>query len=187
LQGDPHGSPFFMLICNKKKRLIVLEEIHHGNELIFHLKLLAMNKLAYKTGFIGFVILMIVSGCSQNSIFKAPAVKIQGKWRYETVKFRPYNSFVNQNITDQYFGDVVEFNSDNSLSKFTQNDTLPGTWSIQDNSTADTNQGQSLVMALSNSNGTVTISYLTNLYIGSKKITAYENRGDGTYYYVLKR
>jgi hypothetical protein len=154
---------------------------------MFQLKQLAMNKLAFKTGFIAFIILMIVSGCSQNSIFKAPAVKIQGKWRYETVKFRPYNSFVNQNITDQYIGDVVDFNSDNSLSISSQNDTILGTWSIQDNSTAETNQGQSLVIALSNPNGTVTISYLTNLYIGSKKITAYENRGDGTYFYVLKR
>lgn len=176
-----------MLVCNKMVRITVLEEIHHGNELKFHLIRLTMNKLVFKTSLIGFLILVLVAGCTQNSIFNTPAVKLQGKWRYETVKFRPYNSIVSQNISDQYSGEMIEFNSDNSLSKSTVSDTTLGTWSIQDNSNSESSAGQSLVLAISNPNGTVTISYLTNIYIGTKKITAYENRGDGTYYYVFKK
>ena len=66
-------------------------------------------------------------------------------------------------------------------------DTLRGTWNIQQNVTSESSYNENLITALTNSDGTVTISTLTNLYIGTKKIKAYEYRGDGTYYYVFEK
>jgi hypothetical protein len=146
-----------------------------------------MKKLTIKKSVFGILLLVLISSCSQNSVFKSPALKVQGKWRYKSVQFRPFGSFVNKDITDQFSNQTVEFNSDNSLSKVTLSDTLLGTWNIQQNLDNESNGSQNLVTAITNSNGTVSLSTLTNLYIGSRKIKGYEYRGDGMYTYVMEK
>jgi len=146
-----------------------------------------MKKLTNKKKFFGILLLVIVTSCSQSSVFKSPALKIQGKWRYKSVQFRPFGSIVNKDITDQFSNETVEFNSDNSLSKVTLLDTLLGTWNIQQNVDNESNGCQNLVTAITNSNGTVSLSTLTNLYIGSRKIKGYEYRGDGMYTFVMEK
>ena len=146
-----------------------------------------MKKLTIKKSVFGILLLVLISSCSQNSVFKSPALKVQGKWRYKSVQFRPFGSFVNKDITDQFSNQTVEFNSDNSLSKVTLSDTLLGTWNIQQNLDNESNGSQNLVTAITNSNGTVSLSTLTNLYIGSRKIKGYEYRGDGMYAYVMEK
>ena len=146
-----------------------------------------MKKLTIKKSFFGSLLLVIVTSCSQSSIFKSPATKIQGKWKIEKVSFRPFNSLVNTDVSSQYSGQSVEFNSDNSLTKYTLSDTLRGTWNIQQNVYSESSYCENLITAVTNSDGTVTISTLTNLNIGTKKIKAYEYRGDGTYYYVFEK
>ena len=58
---------------------------------------------------------------------------------------------------------------------------------FEQNVNSESSYCENLITAVTNSDGTVTISTLTNLYIGTKKIKAYEYRGDGTYYYVFAK
>ncbi len=144
-----------------------------------------------KTNFtmIGMILFLSLTGCSKSGVFESPSTKIIGTWKIDKVKFLKDFSFSRTDVTDNFNQWTYTYNEDETLTISFPGVTLNGTWKIHDTYDPNTDYlygtRSTLISAISNLNGTISIQNWNNFYVNNSKLTGEERRNGGTYYYTL--
>ena len=141
------------------------------------------------------ILSVVLLGSCTKSVFKTTSDKLMKSWVYEKVTFQKNNSFGKEDVTTDYAGVVLTFNTDFTIDEVNSNTGLTriGTWKVdyeQDATATATGQtpvaSEKLEGTLTDgTNGLVYLLKWKSLSVTNSKIRAYEYKDDGTYCYSL--